>query len=195
MFRLCHHYPFPIACVPGLSVNAWGDPREQNTVASEALALQVLSIDGITIDASLAADLPALQAQLGRKADLFPCPALSGAARHPEAVCTRHVRMMPSSRIAVRVLNDQAGARTAVLRTADFPTGPTPDAADDWPAIDLAAVNFAAPAAHVAALVLPRGGGVRPALAPSGVLGAPPSVRAPGAQRPEPLDDVQRRTV
>ena len=161
----------------------------------EALALQVLSIDGITIDATLAADLPALQAQLGRKADLFPCPATPGAARHPEAVCTRHVRMMPSSRVAVRVLNGRAGARSAVLRTTDYPTGPTPDAADDWPAIDLASVNLAAQAAHVAALVLPRGGGVRPTLAPSGVLGAPPSVLAPGALRPEPLDRVQRQAA
>lgn len=161
----------------------------------EALPLQVLSIDGITIDASLAANLPALQAQLGRKVDVFPCPDPPGAARRREAaVCTRHIRMMPSSRVAVRVLNDQPGARNAVFRTADYPTGPD---ADDWPAIDLASVHLAAPAAHgiVAALVLPSGGGVRSALSPDGVLGAPPSLLAPGARRPAPLERVQQQAA
>ena len=155
----------------------------------DGIPLQALSIDGITIDSSMAANLPALQAQLGRKMDVFRCPDPPGA-RHGDAVCTRHVRMMPSSRVELRVLNDQATARKAVLRTADYNTGP---GGDDWPAIDLASVTLAPPATGIAtALAIP--GSVQDVLSSSGVLGALPSLTQPGAERPVPVDRVQQQT-
>ena len=157
---------------------------------TEALPLQVLSIDGITIDAPQGMDLRALQEQFGGKVDLFRCPG-SAARQHGEAVCTRHVRMMPSARVAVRVLNDKDVAQHAVLRTADFRTGPD---ADDWPAIDLASVNLASPATGVAP-TLALQGDVRATLGPTGILGRAPLLLAPGAARPQPLADVQRRAA
>lgn len=175
-------------------VNAAGSRSYDLSLApdggGEALPLQVLSIDGITIDAALAADLPALQAQLGWKVEVFRCPEPPGT-QPGEAICTRHIRMMPSARVSVRVLNGQPGAQNAVLRTADYRTGPD---ADDWPAIDLASVHLAPPVHGVAAaLYLP--GSVRATLSPAGVLGAPSSVRASAAGRPEPVEDVQRRAA
>jgi L-ascorbate oxidase len=175
-------------------VNAAGSRSYDLSLAhkpgGESLPLQVLSIDGITIDSTAAADLPALQAQLGRKVELFRCSEPPGE-RPGEAVCTRHIRMMPSARVAIRVLNDQSGTGTAVLRTSDYRTGPD---ADDWPELDLASVRLAPPVHGIAAaLHLP--GSVRDTLSPAGVLGAPPSLRAPGMVRPEPMEVVQRRAA
>ena len=175
-------------------VNAAGSRSYDLSVApdggGEALPLQVLSIDGITIDAAMAADLPALQSQFGSKVEVFRCPDAPGA-RHGDAVCTRRVRMMPSSRVAVRVLNGDAGARKAVLRTDHYPTGP---GADDWPAIDLASVSLAPPVPGLAtALRMP--GGVKDALSPSGALGGAPSLLGPGLDRPVPVDQAQQRAA
>lgn len=153
----------------------------------DGLPLQIFAIDGISIDAAMAADLPALQTQFGRKMTIFRCPQLPGAVP-TEAVCTRHIRMMPSSRVTVRVVNDKAQARDAVLRTNDFRTGPD---ADDWPAIDLASVHLTPPA-HSIAASYKISGAIRNVLSGDGVLGAVPSLMAPGALRPEPLDQVQK---
>lgn len=151
------------------------------------IPLQVLSIDGITIDSNQAANLAALQAQLGRKMEVFRCPDPPGA-REGSAVCTRQIRMMPSSRVSVRVVNDQAAARKAVLRTDVYDTGP---GGDKWPAIDLAMVRLAAPAPGVAT-TLHIASDVRPLLSASGALGDIASLVQPGAARPVPLEEAQR---
>ena len=155
--------------------------------APDGVPLQVISIDGITIDATRVADLGALQAQLGQKVQLFRCPKPPGSLPG-EAVCTRHVRMMPSSRVTVRVLNDKAAPRDAVLRTTDYSTGPD---ADDWPAIDLATVHLASPDIGVAAAWL-LAGQVSHILSASGVLGTVASVMAPGHAHPVPLREAQQ---
>jgi FtsP/CotA-like multicopper oxidase with cupredoxin domain len=169
-------------------VNAAGSRSYDLSLApdggGEPVPLQVLSIDGITIDSALAANMSALQVQLGRKVDLFRCPDAPGA-RVGAAVCTRHIRMMPSSRATVRVLNDRAGARHAVLRTDHYDTG-----GDDWPAVDLASVALAPPAASVP-MALNIASGAKDALSPTGVLGATSSLAQPGADRPMPLDQVR----
>jgi FtsP/CotA-like multicopper oxidase with cupredoxin domain len=172
-------------------VNAAGsrsyDLSLQPEDGSEAIPLQVLSIDGITI-AAAPANLAVLQAQLGLKMAIFPCPDLPGAGGG-NAVCTRHVRMMPSSRVALRVLNDQGVARSAILRTSEYDTGP---GGDHWPAVDLASISLSPPAAGIAA-ALNLGGRVREVLSPAGVLGSEPSLVEPPARRPVPLASVQRR--
>ena len=176
-------------------VNSAGSRSYDLSLAPEgggdAIPLQVLSIDGITIDSNQAANLAALQAQLSHKMEVFRCPDVPGA-RHGDAVCTQHVRMMPSSRVSVRVLNDQAGARKAVLRTDVYDTGWP--GGDKWPAIDLAAVSLAAPAPGVATS-LHIASGVRPLLSASGALGDVASLVQPGAARPMPLEQVQRTTT
>jgi L-ascorbate oxidase len=150
----------------------------------ETIPLQVISMDGITIDSTLVANLPALQAQVGRKMDVFRCSDVPGA-RYGEAVCTRHIRMMPSSRVSVRVLNDQPGARHAVWRTDLYNTY-----GDQWPAIDLASVDLAAPVAGPP-LALKIPGAAKDVLSPEGVLGAEASLAQPGADRPASLDQVR----
>jgi L-ascorbate oxidase len=152
----------------------------------ETVPLQVISMDGIAIDTTLAADLPALQAQIGRKMDVFRCSDVPGA-RYGEAVCSRHIRMMPSSRVSVRVLNDQPGARHGVWRTDVYDTN-----GDQWPTIDLASVDLAAPVSGPAP-ALKIQGAAKEVLSPEGVLGAPASLAQPGADRPAPLDQVREQ--
>lgn len=153
---------------------------------AQALSLQVLSIDGITIDAALAADMPRLKAQFGDKLTPFRCPDAPGG-RHGEAVCTRNIRMMPSARAELRVLNTQAAPLHAVFRTASYNTG-----GDNWPAIDLASVTLAAPAVNVPTALGLRGE-VQQALSTTGILGAAPRLLVSGNARPNVVTDLQQQ--
>jgi FtsP/CotA-like multicopper oxidase with cupredoxin domain len=174
-------------------VNSAGSRSYDLSLAPEgggdAIPLQVLSIDGITIDANQFENL-ALQAQLGNKMEISRCPDVPGAGRD-HAVCARHIRMMPSSRVSVRVLSDRADARKAVLYTDVYDTGP---GGDKWPAIELASVTLAAPAPGVA-YGLHVTGGAKSLMSASGVLGDVASVMQPGDARPVPLEQVQRTST
>jgi L-ascorbate oxidase len=101
--------------------------------------MQILSLDGVTID-SLALDergTREMTRMLGGKAKPVPCPRPSDNAG-PNGLCTTTLRLMPSSRVEVRVVKQKA--QTATFRTALFGTGPS---GDNWPAVDLAHVTFA----------------------------------------------------
>ncbi len=153
---------------------------------ADALPLQVLSIDGITIDAALAGDMSRLKTQFGNKLVPFRCPDVPGG-RHGDAVCTRNIRMMPSARVELRVLNMQANAIHAVFRTANYDTG-----GDNWPAIDLASVTLASPVANLAT-ALKLQSEVQPALSPAGVLGRAPRLLAAGQSHPVVVTELQQQ--
>lgn len=107
------------------------------------ILMQVLSIDGVTID-SLALDARgagAMTRMLGGKARPVPCPRPTGDAG-PSGLCTATLRLMPSARAEVRVVKQTAS--TATFRTALYFTG-----GDSWPAVDLAHVTFAPGSAPV----------------------------------------------
>ena len=77
-----------------------------------ALPVQVLSVDGVSLEIPPGSTLSELQAKLGTKVKAVRCPAagssgLPGTSREP--VCAERVLMMPSSRVEI--------ARRAVGRT------------------------------------------------------------------------------
>jgi|GEM_PF-6075334 len=113
-----------------------------------------------------------LREQVGEKVRLF--------RREGHAICTRHLRMMPASRVAVRVLNDSDRPRAVVLRTAVFATGD-----DDWPAIDLASVTLP-PAAR---------GEVAAVRSPAGPLGHEAHVRLHDLPEPVPVSRAQEHAA
>lgn len=82
----------------------------------ERLPFQVVSIDGVAV----------------------------GRGNGDQPMLRDHLLMMPSSRIEVLVAHPgKAGeTRKAILRTAGFGTGATPEDGDHWPRIDLAEVVF-----------------------------------------------------
>ncbi len=128
-------------------VNASGSRSYDLSLAvqptGQLLAFQLLAIDGVAITTRPGASAATVAALLYGKAVLAACP---GAASFGigGAVCATSIRMMPSSRIEVRVVRGDTGAQpaAAVLRTARFDTGDN-GAGDQWPAIDLAAVTLA----------------------------------------------------
>jgi FtsP/CotA-like multicopper oxidase with cupredoxin domain len=147
------------------------------------IPLQILEIDGVTVDAQQNADMARVMKVLGRKAHPETCPGAGGPFSRNDAICTTQLSMMPSSRVEVRVLrrDDGNGVRTATLRTNDFFTG-----GDDWPAVDLAQVSFA-PRGLLAPPTISVGGQATAALSSTGVLKAPTLLEVPGQDRPLPL--------
>ena len=147
--------------------------------------MQLIAIDGLTINLLPGADLASLAAALGGKAKLVECPGVSpallaGLPNRP--VCATSLRMMPSARVQVRVLNAAAAPVNAVFRTAEYATGDTlgtQSAGDRWPQIDLAAVTLA-PRSGAAAPVVALGATSKTALTTTGQLGAPAALQVPG---------------
>ena len=140
--------------------------------AGTPILMQVLSIDGVTIDslAMNAAGAEVMAQLLGGKVRPVRCPG-SADSIGPGGLCTTTLRMMPSARTEVRIVGQKAASAT--LRTALYFTG-----GDSWPAIDLAHVNFA-PAGALPPLALSNQ--ARNAMSPTGGLMGPTELRPRGS--------------
>ena len=133
--------------ITNTSANATYNLQLWNPQQKRNMLLQVLSLDGIAVDASNA-ELRAAAAITGGRVPAEPCPGSPSGIAH-KALCARSILMMPSSRAELwvvdrdakdEVVKARAGDR-AVFRTAGISTGPV---GDHWPAIDLGAVSFSA---------------------------------------------------
>ncbi len=178
---------------PGISVGASGDLwRIVNASAtssyalslvdaasSQPLPLQIIAIDGVTINAKRGDSLAQIAALLGGKATPVACPGATAAALS-QAVCATTIRMMPSARVEVRVLRSDGGTlpSAAIFRTAQYNTG-VGDLGDHWPAIDLAAVTLA-PRNPAVPAALNLGTAAQAALSSSGELASPSVLQVPG---------------
>ena len=119
---------------------------------------------------------------LAGKADPKRCPG-KGVNGDSQPICTDTVRMMPSSRVEVRVLRTDNGAKPseAVFRTAQYDTGDG-DLGDHWPAIDLASITLEPRKAEAPDQVALRGD-AREAVSSSGSLSAPAALKVPGTNK------------
>jgi L-ascorbate oxidase len=168
-------------------VNSSGSRSYELSLTDDAtgnpILMQVLGIDGVTIDAQQGTSMATMQQLFGSKARPEACPGIVNQLRREESVCTTRVRLMPSSRIELRVLRADGGAgnKMATLRTNDYFTG-----GDDWPAIELAHVNLA-PRDAAAVATLAVGGQATSALTSFGVLQAPAELQVPGTDGPVSL--------
>ncbi len=120
----------------------WNQNQKRN------MLFQVVSLDGVSV--SPTADLSNQQkAEIsGGKFKPEACPSnLSRSYHAKEALCTRLLHMMPSSRAEIWVcyrdrkdgLASPPKDASAVFQTAGYQTGPS---GDYWPAVDLARVEF-----------------------------------------------------
>ena len=164
-------------------LNAAGSRSYQLSVVDaqtgQPLPLQLIAIDGVSISVKPWATLLQMVGLLAGKAVPQPCPGVSLFGLS-QAICTDAVRMMPSSRVEVRVLRRDYGAqpRNAVFRTAQYDTGDG-DLGDHWPAVDLAPVTLEPRQASVPdqlALL----GNAQAALSAAGQLLASPLLQVPG---------------
>ena len=105
-----------------------------DSATGKPIVFQVLSLDGITLDAIGGSD--AMTEHSGHKFRAIPCPeSLRGTDR---PVCTDALHLMPSSRAEIFV-PPQHGHTSAEFITSSYSTGP---AGDDWPSARLAHVDF-----------------------------------------------------
>jgi L-ascorbate oxidase len=125
-------------------LNASGSRSYQLSVIEsqngKPVPLQVIAIDGIALGS--VSTTPAGAALMAGKIKPIPCPGQG--AGNGQTICTETLRMMPSSRVDVRVLRRDNGVpdRAAIFRTEQYDTGDG-TLGDHWPAIDLAAVTLA----------------------------------------------------
>jgi len=151
------------------------------------MPVQLVSVDGISINVPPATSPDAVAKLVGPRFHLAPCPS-SPSRLGSAPVCVDQFAMMPSSRVEVwvtyrdgsgRITASPSGA-TATLRTIGLSTGP---AGDSWPAVDLAHVTFAQPKpSRLTAFALDIDGEALAANLPTGIFAAP----VPDA-RPAPL--------
>ena len=153
-----------------------GDPTR---LTPSPVPLQVLAIDGVTINAKAAATQSEIATLVASTLDVVPCPGASSFASGAP-ICATTVRMMPSSRVAARVLRPDSGTASLALRlyTALYGTGPLGVAGDQWPAIGLASVTFA-PRDAAAPVAVATKNVTATTVAASGQLQAPSAVRLP----------------
>jgi FtsP/CotA-like multicopper oxidase with cupredoxin domain len=107
------------------------------------IALQLLSVDGVSVTPvdSTKSELKEIG---GAKFELVPCPG--AGINSPKAVCISKLTMMPSSRAEILVVNRDVDGKvidadnsSAIFKTIGYKTGVD---ADNWPAVDLAQVQF-----------------------------------------------------
>ena len=117
--------------------------------STAGMAIQVLSIDGISVTPATAISQGDLKQIGGAKFRPIACPGVT--ARNPAAVCATNLHMMPGTRAEVWVVNRDAQGKIikadgsqAILQTIGYSTGQD---ADNWPAVKLAQVNFSGNAA------------------------------------------------
>ena len=108
-----------------------------------ALSVQVLALDGVSLNVPPGTPLPELEKRFGMK---FHPVACSHSQVHTDAisssqpVCATSIRMMPSARVELWISPQQADhTKSATLVTHSYLTGP---AGDDWPTVQLAHVKF-----------------------------------------------------
>jgi FtsP/CotA-like multicopper oxidase with cupredoxin domain len=164
-----------------------------DTNSGRRLPMQVIAIDGITIGVPRGKGNQ-VAAAAGGRLGVVPCPG-GIAAGNDDAICAETLRMMPSSRVEVRLLRKDNGAKdvSAVFRTDQYDTGEG-DGGDHWPAIDLAAVTMSSRKAAA-----PDQVSLRPlaqaALATTGQLLATPTLKVPGTTTTVPATSATAATT
>ncbi|HTJ63533.1 MAG TPA: multicopper oxidase domain-containing protein [Alphaproteobacteria bacterium] len=131
--------------ITNTSSNATYNLQLFNPKQNRDMLFQVLSLDGIAVDARGGLAAAAIS---GGRVTAVPCPGSPSGLEH-KALCARSILMMPSSRAELWVVDRDANDKVvkasagdqAVFRTSGIKTGPS---GDHWPAIDLGAVTFSA---------------------------------------------------
>jgi len=153
------------------------------------LPFQLLSIDGIAIDAAPGTNVAALAERFGGRIHPVAC-AGSGRSKHEtEPVCATTLRMMPSSRMEIWVPSRPSRSREATLITDSLITGPDGDA---WPSAELAHLSFAGHGPRGPerdTLEVKRLG--PDILKPTGVLGNAARISVPGMLDSVPFENRQ----
>ena len=102
--------------------------------AGKALPVQVLAVDGVSLESSASAAV--ISERLNGRVKLVSC----GDRSNPGAVCATSIKMYPSSRVEIWVSSRQAEKTSSATLVSQMVV--TGEDADHWPATKLATVTF-----------------------------------------------------
>jgi L-ascorbate oxidase len=156
----------------------------QDDQTGNDLPFQVVSLDGVTLEAPPGA--VAAQSRVGTvgKAHLIPCPVQSPGAS-PQPVCATHLVLFPSSRAEIWVFPE---GRPATLKTLMLYTGPR---GDRWPEASLAHIAVQEGSNTAGATLLSVKPLQKAMLSPEGLLGAPVRASFAGVSSSLPLKQAR----
>ena len=157
-----------------------------------SLPVQVLSVDGVSLEIPQGSSLSELQAKMGSKIKAVRCPTAGGTGAAREPVCAERILMMPSSRVEVAVAPWTGRSTRAVLRNHAYETGPD---GDRWPGVELATIRFTAPASGAEVKPMPLRGQSRSLVAPGGFFTRPAPAGTPSAMRCQQLEPGRARQI
>ena len=110
--------------------------RDDDT--GQVLPFQVLSIDGVAIDA-LTVNTAGFAEEMGQRMHQVPCGPHQSVGRISHPVCVDALRMMPSARTEIWLPSRIGGTRRATFLTQSVQTGPD---GDTWPSVGLVRLTF-----------------------------------------------------
>lgn len=118
-----------------------------NDATQRPMVMQLTSVDGVSVHLPQDTPMNSMVQLAGGKFRVVPCPSMPVSNFHSVPVCITELVMMPSSRAEVWVTYRSSNDRVAtppVGATATFKmVGLTMGSGDQWPAVDLAGVQFA----------------------------------------------------
>jgi FtsP/CotA-like multicopper oxidase with cupredoxin domain len=164
----------------------------EDAASGVALPVQVLSVDGVSLEILQGSSLAELQAKMGSKIKAVRCPTGGGTGAAREPICAERLLMMPSSRVEIAVAPWTGRATRAVLRNHAYDTGPD---GDRWPGIELATITFPELASGAEVKPLPLKGQSHSLVAPGGFFTRTASKGTPSAMRCQQLAPGRARQI
>jgi len=139
------------------------------------LTMQLLAVDGVSVHLPQDTPMNTTVRLTGARFRVVACPPAANIGLHSLPICVNELVMMPSSRAELWVTYRNAAGQVATpARGASATlkmTGLTMGSGDNWPAVDLAKVNFAQTANNRVAIDVV--GDALASMAPTGIFTAP----------------------
>jgi FtsP/CotA-like multicopper oxidase with cupredoxin domain len=118
-----------------------------NDADNHPMVMQLIAVDGVSVHLPQDTPMGAVIKMAGAKFKVVSCPLVDNIGYHSLPVCIDELVMMPSSRaelwVTYRSSNNHVGPSPAGATATFKMVGLTMGSGDHWPAIDLAAVQFA----------------------------------------------------
>lgn len=144
----------------------------------QPMIMQLVAVDGVSVHLPQDTPIGSMVKLAGGKFRVVACPSIPVSNFHSLPVCVDELVMMPSSRAELWVTYRSHDGRVATPpsgATATFKMiGLTMGSGDQWPAVDLAAVQFAQPAyRNFTRYALDLHGDALASVQPDGIFAAP----------------------
>jgi FtsP/CotA-like multicopper oxidase with cupredoxin domain len=118
-----------------------------NDADRKPMVMQLLAVDGVSVHLPQDTPMGSMIQMAGGKFRVVACPSVQTIGLHSLPICVNELVMMPSARaelwVTYRASGDRVGPPPAGATATFKMIGLTMGSGDQWPAVDLAAVEFA----------------------------------------------------